>query len=93
MIKITSILVILILLSSGCISKDNKSGDIINNSNKDEYSTDDGTLEEDDSGIVQTEYNNLDLSNKNLKMPDGSNVTRENVASKTTGNIPTKTSV
>lgn len=79
--KIISILIVLIVLSSGCVSKNNKSGDG-NDSNKDEYSTDDGAVEEDDSGIIQSERS-LDLNNKNLKISDGTNVTLENIANKT----------
>lgn len=67
--KTISILIVIIMLLSGCISKDNKYSDNRNGSNQDEYST----VEEDNSGVIPTEYDNLDLNNKNLKTY-GSNV-------------------
>lgn len=63
--KLITILIIITVLLSGCISKaDNKYDGNKTGSNKDEYASYDDTTEEDDSSTIQVEYNNLDLNNK-----------------------------
>ena len=66
--KTISILIIAIILLSGCISKTNDKSVDNTNSNKDEYS-DDGATEETDSDNVQVNYRDLDLNDTNLKVP------------------------
>lgn len=59
---------------SGCMSTkpvDSKDG------GKDEYSGDD-TVEEDDSGIIQVSYDELNINNKIPKVPDEYNTTANN---------------
>ena len=86
--KTVPILIIIIVLLSGCISKMTDNNKIY--SGGDEYA-DDGTTEETSSDIVQADYNNLDLNSKNSKMPDVSNVTQENITNSTVDDIATKT--
>lgn len=74
--KTLSVLIVMVVLLSGCIS--NKPGNNQGNGNKDEYSTDD-TVEEDDSSIAQVAYNDLDINNKN-PISENSNATQENIA-------------
>jgi len=78
--RMVSILIIIAVLLSGCIS--NKPVDSKDSSNKDEYSSDD-IVEEEDSGAVQVAYDDLDINNKNPKTSDGYNATLENIANNT----------
>ena len=81
------ILMAVMVLLSGCIGH-TKPNENKTDSNKDEYA-DDGGVEQDDSNTIQ-EYDNLDMNNRNLEIKDWSNVTRENIVNKTTGNISTR---
>lgn len=84
--KMILILMAAMVILSGCISNGhNKYNDNKTDSNRDEYA-DDGGVEQDDLSTIQ-EYDNLDVNNRNLEIPDWSNVTRENIVKKTTGNI------
>ncbi len=78
--RMVSILIIIAVLLSGCIST--KPVDSKDSGNKDEYSSDD-TVEEDDSGMVEVAYNDLDINNKNPTVSDESNATLENIANNT----------
>jgi len=77
--KTLSIMIVIIVLLSGCVS--NKPGGNQGSSNKDEYSSDD-TVEEDDSCIVQVAYNDLNINNKN-SISENSNATQENIGNNT----------
>jgi uncharacterized protein YceK len=64
--KMVLILIVIAILLSGCIggSKSGKAG-----SNGDEYGTD-NSVEQDDSGIVQADYNSLDIHSNDSMVPD-----------------------
>jgi hypothetical protein len=62
--KVMMIFVLITVLLSGCISGGNKYGSNRIDSNVGEYDID-NPVEEDDSGILQTDYRSLDLNNKN----------------------------
>jgi uncharacterized protein YceK len=60
------ILIVIAMLLSGCIGG-SKSGNSKTGNNGDEYGND-NSIEDDESGVVQADYNSLDLSSKDQKV-------------------------
>jgi uncharacterized protein YceK len=84
------IFIIVAVLLSGCIGTSNKYGNKAG-SNGDEYGTD-NSMEEDDSGIIQANYNSLDLNNKGSKVSNVQSVIYTNTTG-TVDNAAAKTSL
>ena len=74
--KIITILIIIAVLLSGCVSKttNNKKTD----SNGHEYA-DDGTSEEIAQDTIQADYNNLDMNSKNPISAAQENISRNTI--------------
>lgn len=87
--KMMLVIIVIAMLLSGCISGANKSGRGNTGNNGDEYGID-NSVEDDDSGIVQADYSNLDI---NSKYSNVSNVKSTNKTINTLDNTTIKASL